>query len=303
MTEALAPRLSVITVTRNLLKAERRTQFAQAVASVQSQIFRDVEQVIFDGASDDGTQEMIEELQATWRASPGSLPITYQSAPDSGLYDAMNKAVDLARGTYVLFLNSDDLLPAPETLAEVFAQVGASGPDFIYGSTIRFDEAGDTRHLNRMNLKAVLQRMPFGHNAVLVRRAVFQSLGGHDLSFRLASDYDFVLRMIAADTVGLRVDLPVSRFREGGLSGDDGAVGAEYAAIWRKFLTPFIDLSGYSDAEMAAWYVAGVMPLRVSRAVLRANGVSAALRAAARHSYFRSLKRRLQPWRKPKVST
>ena len=94
-------KISVITATFNLIKNGREAFFRQMVESVQRQTCRNVEHLIVDGGSSDGTVQMLEEL-----ASAGK--IRYISEPDKGIYDAMNKGAALAAGELITFLNSDD---------------------------------------------------------------------------------------------------------------------------------------------------------------------------------------------------
>lgn len=301
MPSARRPRISVITVTWNLIEAGRKSLFCEALDSIQAQNFRDMEHVILDGDSSDGTQDLISGQIREWEGKPDAIPFQFHSAPDAGLYDAMNKAVAMARGDYVIFLNSDDLIYAPDTFAKLMDATRDLNPDFIYGSTVRLLEDGGTTHLRRTSLKAVLQRMPFGHNSALIRRQTFLDLGGHILSYPLGADYDFVLRMVCSGATGLHVDTPVSLFRVGGLSADDDKVGRDYARVWRAFFADYLDMSAYSDEHLLSWYQGGTMPMRVLYAVLRTPGISRNLRAAALHSLNRSFRRSLQPWRKTPV--
>lgn len=293
-----APLISVITVTRNLIQAGRRDLFLKAMECVQAQSYGHVEHVIFDGQSDDGTVAMIAE--AVDRLSGSGHPVVFESAPDAGLYDAMNKAVALASGDYVLFLNSDDSLAGEIVLTSLAANISDACPDFLFGATL---EQPDKRNsvLRHPNPLAVLQRMPFSHNSVLIKTSVFSALGGHDLRYRVAADYDLVLRMIGAGYQGQDACVTISIYHARGVSGDDARVGDDYADIWLRYFSSLVpEIERYSHEDAFAWYKAGSFPLHICWAVMASGDISKAMRKAARHSFFKSLRRALQPWRKHK---
>ena len=99
------PDLSVVTVTRNLVSGGRSAAFERGFAALHGQEGLEFEQIFVDGASDDGTQDLITGL-----ASGADAKTEVISEPDEGIYDAMNKGAALAKGRYILFYNSDDVL-------------------------------------------------------------------------------------------------------------------------------------------------------------------------------------------------
>ena len=285
------PSISVITVTRNLIEAGRGDGFEQVIACVRAQNCAGVEHVIQDGASTDGTDVLIDGLIG---ADPA---IRFESAPDKGLYDGMNKAVERARGDYVLFLNSDDALATDHVLGDAQADLGREMPDFAFGSTASQDEAGNETVTRRMSLNAVLQRMPFCHNSVFIRRDVFLALGGHDTRFPVAADYDLVLRLVAKGYRGLKLDYPVSLFWTRGVSADDDLVGLDYARAWQQFFRNHTTAQQFDLDDFRRFYRRGHMPFALMLETLRRPDMNAQIRAAARHGAFKSLRRALQPWR------
>lgn len=292
---ANAPRLSVITVTRNLIEAGRRDLFLRAMDCVQAQSYSHVQHVIFDGRSDDGTVAMISG--AVDGLSGAGHPVVFESAPDAGLYDAMNKAVALASGDYVLFLNSDDSLASETVLADLVAALGQDRPGFVFGGTLQTLADGSTKEFARTNLKSFLQRMPFCHNSMLVRKQVFESLGGHDLSFRVASDYDFVFRMLQSGVTGRDARLPVSKYADRGVSGDVLAVARDYARVWSRYFGTLTG-QGENDPETCLdWYRTGQLPVSMCYAAYQSAGNNDLVRQAALHSLKITLRRKLQPWR------
>ncbi|MCF0212912.1 MAG: glycosyltransferase, partial [Muribaculaceae bacterium] len=132
--------LSIITVVRNGADV-----IGPTIESVNAQTFRDFEHLVIDGLSNDGTSEVVNRL-----ANKENL--RFYSGKDSGIYDAMNKGLDMATGDYVLFLNAGDRLHSPDAL-ETVARLARENniPGIIYGQTDIVDQNGNylgPRHLS-----------------------------------------------------------------------------------------------------------------------------------------------------------
>ncbi|TMV07881.1 glycosyltransferase [Ruegeria sediminis] len=286
------PLISVVTATYNLLSQGRGDSFRRVVDCMARQNCPVAEHVIQDGASTDGTVEFIRGLID---GAPRSRLI---SAPDGGLYDAMNRGVEAARGDYVLFLNSDDALASDGVLNEAAERLASCRPDFLYGATLGHtgDDGNAVRY--RMSLKAVLQRMPFCHNSVFLRRDVFLGLGGHDTQFPVAADYDLVLRLISEGYRGERMEHPVSLFWTRGISGDAARTAKDYARVWEKYFAGYRAAQNLTQGDFETYYRRGHMPASLLLEVLRRPDTPRSIKAAARHSFFKTLRRSLQPWRR-----
>ncbi len=202
------PLVTVITITYNLIEANRRETFLQCVESVKNQTYDNIEYIIIDGASTDGTIELIE-----------SAGVTYYSEPDKGIYDAMNKGIDKAHGKYIAFLNSDDLWHdnrAVEYAVEVFQTTGC---DFCGGNTRFIDEnKPEANHIRYANLTQVFTRMPFCHQAMFCKTSVMRDEGNYDLQYKSASDYDFILKLFFKKYKAAVIPLTFATFRMGGES-------------------------------------------------------------------------------------
>ncbi len=201
-----SPLISIITVVYN-----RRTTLPLTLASVFGQTYPHVEYIIIDGASTDGTVEYLEQ----YRSQLGY----FASAPDAGLYDAMNKGLDRATGDFCLFLNAGDAFYTPDSLAELVAEI--TDPDvYYYGTAVMTDG----KHIYRLNPMA----RPVGplfparglpnHQASLFPRAFYQN-NRYDLSFRIAADDDYKIRALRAYPNQHIPSLTVI-FELGGLSRD-----------------------------------------------------------------------------------
>ncbi len=178
------PLLSIVIPTWNSAAV-----LAQALESVAQQTWRDFEVVISDGASNDATVEIA-------RNHADRLPaLQIDTRKDSGVYDAINRGVRLARGAWFIVLGSDDLLHAPDTLAQIAPHL-QRGDDatMVYGDVLVMDgpDAGQ-RYAGPTPLKRLFA-LNICQQSIFYRRSLFDTLGGFDLRFRLYADWDFNLR-------------------------------------------------------------------------------------------------------------
>ena len=212
-----ARQVSLITVALNA----RRT-LARTIESVQAQSCADLEHVVVDGGSTDGTPEL---LRGALRPQD-----VWLSEPDRGISDAFNKGIALAGGTYLQFINADDWL-SPGQLALAVAGLEASGADFVFGDLI-FYRAGrpEFRFCGDADYRLTIRRrMPtLNHPTVLVRRAAFERIGLFDLRYRCAMDYDWFLRLHLAGGRGVYLPELVGHMNHDGISNLD------YARTYRE---------------------------------------------------------------------
>jgi glycosyltransferase involved in cell wall biosynthesis len=204
-------KISIITVS---YKAE--STIAETIKSVAAQDWPDFEHIIVDGASTDGTLEIVREL-----AHPRLRLI---SEPDKGIYDAMNKGLAAATGEYVAFLNADDLYSRPDALSLVAKAALASSADCILGDTEFINSSGSAkygrlysaRHFRRWWLRFGI--MP-PHPSFFARRLALLATGGFDTSYSIAADFDLVARLILRDRASwYSLGVVTTFFRVGGLS-------------------------------------------------------------------------------------
>lgn len=201
-----SPALSIITVNLNDAAGLART-----LGSIAAQTFTDREVIVVDGGSTDGSLDVL-------RSSDGVVT-SYVSERDEGIYDAQNKGVRRASGTYCLFLNAGDALASSDVLARTLAS--APTEDILYGDVIFEDGAGQ-RRVEEMPGELTLpflMRTNLPHQATLVRRGLFERLGPYDASLRIAADYEFLLRAIVVHGATTRhVPAPLAIHVLGGLS-------------------------------------------------------------------------------------
>lgn len=188
-------KISVVTAVFN-----RASTISEAIGSVRAQTWADVEHVIQDGASTDGTLEQIER---------GRCPQTeLVSEPDSGIYDAINRGIKRAAGDVIGLMHSDDFFADSQVLARVAAALEDPNIDGVYGDLqyVAADDPGRVvRHWRSGEYHpSLLARgwMP-PHPTLYLRRAVFETFGLYDTSFRIAADYDAMLRYLARGQIKL----------------------------------------------------------------------------------------------------
>lgn len=177
---------SILTVVWN-----RAATLGQALDSLAAQSHGDYEHIVQDGGSTDGTLALLQS-----RPDPRRKLI---SERDGGIYDALNRAIARATGDVIGVLHSDDFLAHPEVLARVAQTFASSGADAVYGD-LDYVSASDPGRIVRHWASgaydpALLRRgwMP-PHPALFLRRDVITRHGGYDTSFRIAADYDTILR-------------------------------------------------------------------------------------------------------------
>ena len=193
-------KISVITVTYNAEEVLLRT-----LKSVERQSFKNIEHLIIDGASKDGTLAIAEEYKQRV-----SYDVTIISESDKGIYDAMNKGLRLAQGDYLVFLNAGDCLHAADTL-ELIEERGErrEEPAVIYGDTDIVDDEGrflGHRHLSapeKLSWKSFRRGMLVCHQSFYVRRDIAATIP-YNLNYRFSADVDWCIRVMKeAESRGL----------------------------------------------------------------------------------------------------
>lgn len=195
-------KFSIITITYNAENVLRKT-----VDSVMAQSYRHIEHIIIDGASTDGTLQIAQDyMQRSYAASNGH-DIRILSEPDNGLYDAMNKGLDQAKGDYIVFLNAGDFFPDCETIETVIKggelETTPSGkwPAVLYGNTDIVDGEGNFLHHRRLSPPKNLTWRSFRHGMLVCHQAFYARLdiarGIHyDCRYRYSADVDWCIRVM-----------------------------------------------------------------------------------------------------------
>jgi glycosyltransferase involved in cell wall biosynthesis len=203
---AFNPKLSIITVVYNNVAHIERT-----LLSVINQTYPNIEYLIIDGASTDGTLEVINKYS--------SRVAVVLSEQDKGIYDAMNKGLKMATGDYVLFMNSGDELYSANTVESVFSTL--PNADIYYGETEMINDKGES--LGQRRHKAPLKftwkgfnyGMSISHQAIYIKRAI---AGTFDASYQLSADIDWIISAAKKAKLIINTHQYVAKYLVGGTS-------------------------------------------------------------------------------------
>lgn len=213
-------KLSIITINYNNVDGLKRT-----LDSVAEQAYRDIEHIIIDGGSTDGSVEAIKEYVS---ANPNNDPffmhtINWVSEKDRGIYNAMNKGIRKATGAYIQILNSGDIFAAPDVAARIISEIEkAEYPELLYGNMIKMDYAtgkvigksGEVEYSLRQYFRSTMN-----HDCCFIRRDVYEKYGLYDESLKIVSDWKWFLQAIGLGKVKpLYVDIDVTIFDASGIS-------------------------------------------------------------------------------------
>jgi glycosyltransferase len=181
-------KISIITSVYN-----NRETIRDAIESVLSQTYDNIEYIIVDGGSNDGTFEIVQ--------SYGDRITKFVSERDRGIYDGLNKGVSLATGDVIAFLHSDDLYASDDIIALVAKEFEKGDLDGVYGDLVytpKNDTSKVLRYWKSKDFETGLLKkgwMP-AHPTLFLKRSVYEKFGAFDLSFKIAADYDFMLRVL-----------------------------------------------------------------------------------------------------------
>jgi len=246
-------RLSIITINYNNAEGLRKT-----LASVASQTYRNIEHIIVDGASTDGSVDVIKEYVTANSLNANSLNVTWLSETDTGIYNAMNKGIEIVLGRrivnpnhtsspnslnthslnesqcdYLQFLNSGDVLAAPdvtermidalESLNTQRSTLNAQPIDILYGNMLKFRENGesfvDTCGATDTITLNMFYRGCLNHSPAYIKRALFDVYGLYDETLKICSDWKFYMQSIVLGKAQVRyVDITVTHFDMNGIS-------------------------------------------------------------------------------------
>lgn len=205
-------RFTIITITYNAAAVVGRT-----LDSVFRQTYEDVEHLIIDGASTDGTLQLAGEYKQRSDESGNGHKVIVRSEPDRGIYDAMNKGLTQAMGDYVLFMNAGDFFPSDDTLEQIAHRCRlnelptAELPAVLYGETNIVDGEGRYLHPRHLQAPEQLSWQSFRHGMLVCHQAFYARTDlaknlPYDLRYRYSADVDWCIRVMQE---GERAGLPL----------------------------------------------------------------------------------------------
>ena len=202
-------KISIITITFNSAKTIQR-----AFDSVQSQTYKDIEHVLVDGASTDGTKELIAAYAKQYQN------VRWISEKDKGIYNAINKGIAMATGDVIGFLHSDDVLYAADSIERIAAAFADKKIDVVYGDLqyCRAEKVIRRWHSNAFVPSSLKYGWMPPHPTVYVRRKVYEQVGEYDEWFRISADYDMMLRIFQSGYQSHYIPEVLVRMETGGAS-------------------------------------------------------------------------------------
>ena len=198
--------LSIVTINYNNAEGLRKT-----LASVAAQTYRDIEHIIIDAASSDGSAEVIMEYESLNHSSVRPLTIKWTSEPDGGIYAGMNKGIRKAMGNYVQILNSGDILAADDVTERMFAALSTlniqhsteNGIPILYGNMLKSydgktiinrDTCGNRMYTPESFL--YFYKGTLNHDCAYIRRDLFDKYGLYNEQMKICSDWEWYVRAI-----------------------------------------------------------------------------------------------------------
>lgn len=224
----LEDKVTIITVVYNLVKSGRVKYFEQMVQSVQSQTYKNIEHIVLDGKSTDGTIELLDKYQKKGY-------IKYYSEKDRGPYDAMNKGIQKADSDYIIILHSDDYLYDPNAVAMQMKYLKLTGSDYTTGDTVFVDSQNneitpylgiahryDDKYffLKGDNTPVFWLETSFNHEGMLFKKSVFEKVGyfSDEKVYGTSTDFKFEVDLILKDLKHTHIPYNFLCFRTGGVS-------------------------------------------------------------------------------------
>ena len=213
-------RLSIITINYNNALGLKKT-----IESVVQQTSDDFEYIVIDGASTDGSKEIIQANEVHISH--------WVSEPDQGIYNAMNKGIKAAKGKYCQFLNSGDYLVSKDTISKMMALEDDSA--IIYGNMIKFWPDGKKIKNTVVNTDSMFNFYmgSLNHSPAWIKRDLFEKYGLYDEKLKIVSDWKFYLDVIALHNESVKyIDMDVTCFEMTGISNTNSKLDkAERRAV------------------------------------------------------------------------
>lgn len=204
-------RVSIITVAYNSAATIRDT-----IESVINQTYPDIEYIVVDGVSKDNTIDIVKEYESEFKGR-----MRWISEPDNGLYDAMNKGFAMATGKIVGIINSDDLFSDKQAVEKVVCKFKMNDPVDCVFADLFYVAQNDTNKIVRYwktgKKKSFAKGWHPAHPTFYVKKEIYDRCGTFDLQFKLAADFELMLRLVEKDRISMvYLPEPLVKMRLGG---------------------------------------------------------------------------------------
>jgi len=198
------PLVSVITAVYNGEKYLEET-----IQSIVNQTYENIEYIIIDGGSSDGTVDIIKKYEDK---------IDYWvSKKDDGIYDAMNKGLEVTKGEYISILNADDYYTS-DAISLSIEKIIKTKCDYSIANVEYVKSGGIIRAIYPLEENYIYQEMPYPHVSAVISSKVYKDVGFFDTSFRIAGDHDMAVRIHMQGYKACYVDKVIAQLEEGGIS-------------------------------------------------------------------------------------
>lgn len=233
------PKLSIITINLNNVVGLQKT-----MESVFAQTFTDFEYIIIDGASTDGSKELIENNADKF--------VYWVSEKDEGIYNAMNKGIEQAKGKYAMFLNSGDYLLNNQVLLNAFGIIEKEWLDVYYGDIEIIFQNGQKyvqKHAPELDLD-FLEKRTLNHQASFTKTLLFKELGLYSGRYTLAADYAFYLKAFIAGKKFKYIDQVMVHYLWNGITANNmDKYMLQMKEVWKDIVPPFLDTMFIENQE------------------------------------------------------
>ncbi len=235
------PLVSIITPVLNLVKNKRVESFKNCLESVHQQTYANIEHIVVDGASTDGTIDILKKYTQNGY-------IQYISQKDSCLYEAMNTGIDISQGKYIAILNSDDFFHNCQAVELSVDALEKSNADFSYADC-DITRDGKFLWLFKGNRERFISAMPFSHQTMFTKRQVMLDFNKFNLKYRMAADYDFIIRIMLGGCTSVYIPKSISTFCLGGISESSyDKTKEDCANIFIEHYSHFYTFSSWEEA-------------------------------------------------------
>lgn len=204
------PLVSVITVCYNSEKHIRDT-----IESVLNQTYDNIEYILVDGKSSDKTLDIIKEYEPKFNGK-----MRWLSEPDDGIYDAMNKGIDLANGEIIGIINSDDWYEL-YTVEKVVNEFEKTDVEVVYGDLYKIIPGFSEKYIHTGDLSnKKISKIRFNHPTFFVKKSIYEKFGKFDTSYPVSADLDLTIRFLYNDVIFYRIPMVLANFRLGGVTSE-----------------------------------------------------------------------------------
>lgn len=229
------PLVTIITATYNLIENDRVKYVRECIESVHRQSYENFEHIIVDGASCDGTIELLKEYEDKgW--------VKIYSEPDSGIYQAMNRGIDRANGKYIVFLNSDDFFSSINAIKDSVELLESTNADVSYADVSYLCNDNKSKPWIG-DLSIVFSAPPFCHQTMFTKTNVLKEIGYFNENYKIVSDYEMMIKLVLKGYKFVHLKENIVTFRYGGYSSERELMIREDAQIYSELYKDFCDLS------------------------------------------------------------